>query len=60
MSVPHCRGILFGLFISIISIEYEYGIFHSYNYFNKLDDLIITGPTKTNVMDIQIVLINPN
>jgi len=32
----------------------------SYNYFDQLDDLIITGPTKTNVMDIQIVLINPN
>lgn len=30
----------------------------SYNYFNKLNDLIITGPTKTNVMDVQIVLIN--
>ncbi len=33
---------------------------NSYNYFDKLDDLIITGPTKTNVMDIQIVLINLN
>ena len=32
----------------------------SYNYFDQLDDLIITGPTKTNVMDIQIVLIIPN
>ena len=30
----------------------------SYNFFSKLNDLIITGPTKTNVMDIQIVLIN--
>jgi glycerate 2-kinase len=29
----------------------------SYNYFKKLEDLIITGPTKTNVMDIQILLI---
>ena len=29
----------------------------SYNFFNKLEDLIITGPTKTNVMDIQILLI---
>jgi len=29
----------------------------SYNYFNAIDSLIITGPTGTNVMDIQIVLI---
>lgn len=29
----------------------------SYNFFNKLEDLIITGPTNTNVMDIQILLI---
>ncbi|VAX23579.1 D-glycerate 2-kinase [hydrothermal vent metagenome] len=30
----------------------------SYNFFNQLNDLIITGPTKTNVMDIQIILIS--
>jgi hydroxypyruvate reductase len=30
----------------------------SFNYLNKLDDLITTGPTKTNVMDIQIVLLD--
>jgi glycerate-2-kinase len=29
----------------------------SYNFFNRLEDLIITGPTNTNVMDIQIVLL---
>ncbi len=29
----------------------------SYNFFNKLGDLIITGSTNTNVMDIQILLI---
>lgn len=29
----------------------------SYNFFNKLGDLIITGATNTNVMDIQILLI---
>jgi glycerate-2-kinase len=33
---------------------------NSYTYFHKLDDLIITGPTKTNVMDIQIILISRN
>lgn len=33
---------------------------NSYNYFDKLDDLIITGPTNTNVMDVQIVLIDAN
>ncbi len=29
----------------------------SYNFFNKIDNLFITGPTGTNVMDIQIVII---
>ncbi|MEN8191719.1 MAG: glycerate kinase [Bacteroidota bacterium] len=31
----------------------------SYNYFKAIDSLVITGPTRTNVMDIQIVLIEP-
>lgn len=30
----------------------------SYNFFNKVDGLIKTGPTGTNVMDITIILIN--
>lgn len=30
----------------------------SYEFFRKLGDLIVTGPTGTNVMDIGIVLIN--
>ena len=29
----------------------------SYHFFEKLDDLVKTGPTNTNVMDIRIVLI---
>jgi glycerate 2-kinase len=29
----------------------------SYHFFNKLDDLIITGPTHTNVMDVHLALI---
>jgi len=29
----------------------------SYNFFKKIDNLFITGPTGTNVMDIQIVII---
>lgn len=29
----------------------------SYNFFKKTDSLLITGPTGTNVMDVQIVLI---
>ena len=29
---------------------------NSYEFFNSLDDLIITGPTGTNVMDIQILI----
>jgi hydroxypyruvate reductase len=29
----------------------------SYHYFEKLNDLLITGPTHTNVMDVHIVLV---
>jgi hydroxypyruvate reductase len=29
----------------------------SYRYFQPLDDLVITGPTNTNVMDVRIVLV---
>jgi glycerate 2-kinase len=29
----------------------------SYNFFKKTDNLLITGPTGTNVMDIQIVIV---
>jgi glycerate 2-kinase len=29
----------------------------SYTFFRRLDDLIITGPTRTNVMDLHLVLI---
>lgn len=29
----------------------------SYNFFKALGDLIITGPTRTNVMDIQVILV---
>jgi hydroxypyruvate reductase len=29
----------------------------SYNFFKKLDDLIMTGPTRTNVMDIYMLLV---
>jgi len=29
----------------------------SYRFFSRLEDLIITGPTRTNVMDLHIVLI---
>lgn len=29
----------------------------SYNFLNKVGDLYITGPTNTNVMDVQIVLV---
>ncbi|MBU1077303.1 MAG: DUF4147 domain-containing protein [Spirochaetes bacterium] len=29
----------------------------SYHYFKRTDDLFITGPTGTNVMDVQIILI---
>lgn len=33
---------------------------NSYPFFASLDDLIITGPTGTNVMDIQIAAIDPD
>jgi hydroxypyruvate reductase len=29
----------------------------SYHFFRKLDDLLITGPTNTNVMDVRLVLV---
>jgi glycerate 2-kinase len=29
----------------------------SYTFFSRLDDLIITGPTRTNVMDLHIMLV---
>jgi len=29
----------------------------SYNFFHRLDDLLITGPTNTNVMDIRVILV---
>ncbi|THB76932.1 MAG: glycerate kinase [Desulfobulbaceae bacterium] len=29
----------------------------SYHFFQKLDDLLITGPTNTNVMDLRIILV---
>ncbi|MDL1963857.1 MAG: glycerate kinase [Deltaproteobacteria bacterium] len=29
----------------------------SYHFFKKLDDLLITGPTNTNVMDVRILLV---
>ena len=29
----------------------------SYHYFEALDDLVITGPTNTNVMDVRIMLV---
>lgn len=32
----------------------------SYNFFQHLDDLLITGPTNTNVMDLRVMLVNPN
>ena len=29
----------------------------SYHYFEPLGDLVMTGPTNTNVMDVRIVLV---
>ena len=30
----------------------------SYNFFKELEDLLITGPTRTNVMDVICLLVN--
>jgi hydroxypyruvate reductase len=30
---------------------------NSYHFFQHLDDLLITGPTNTNVMDLRVVLV---
>ena len=32
----------------------------SYHFFKQLDDLVITGPTLTNVMDLRILLVKPD
>jgi hydroxypyruvate reductase len=32
--------------------------YDSYHFFEKLGDLVITGPTRTNVMDIRIILVS--
>jgi len=29
----------------------------SYRFFNRLSNLIITGPTRTNVMDLHLILV---
>ena len=29
----------------------------AYNFFSPLDDLLVTGPTNTNVMDVRIILV---
>jgi hydroxypyruvate reductase len=29
----------------------------AYPFFEELGDLIVTGPTKTNVMDVRLVLV---
>jgi len=30
----------------------------AYRFFQRLEDLLVTGPTRTNVMDLQIVLVD--
>jgi glycerate 2-kinase len=38
-------------------LEESLGENDSYTFFNRLEDLIITGPTRTNVMDLHLVLV---
>jgi glycerate-2-kinase len=40
-----------------LSAEKYLSINDSYNFFKRTDELFITGPTGTNVMDIQIVIV---
>jgi glycerate 2-kinase len=40
-----------------LSIDDHLGRNDSYNFFKPLGDLILTGPTRTNVMDLRFVLI---
>jgi glycerate-2-kinase len=30
----------------------------SYNFFRKTGSLIVTGPTRTNVMDVRLILLD--
>jgi glycerate 2-kinase len=38
-------------------LEESLGDNDSYTFFNRLGDLIVTGPTRTNVMDLHLVLV---
>ncbi len=53
-----CNGetVNFGLELGADATEYLEKN-DSYNYFKKINSLVITGPTGTNVMDVQIVLV---
>lgn len=48
-----------GILVDEASLEYALVNFDSYPFFEKLDCLIKTGPTQTNVMDLVIVLLLP-
>jgi len=37
--------------------DFYLGNFNSYNFFEQLGDLVFTGPTLTNVMDIRLILV---
>jgi hydroxypyruvate reductase len=40
-----------------LDLESYLGDNDSYHYFETLGDLIITGPTQTNVMDLRFILV---
>jgi len=42
-----------------LGLDYNHFLLNnnSYNFFEKLGDLLITGPTNTNVMDLRIILV---
>ena len=48
LDLARCRGLEADLFLK----END-----SYHFFQATDDLVITGPTLTNVMDIRILLV---
>ncbi|MCU0821521.1 MAG: DUF4147 domain-containing protein, partial [Spirochaetes bacterium] len=56
-AVADCSTIKRGCKIGLMITDYIKNS-DSYNYFKKLDDLIVTGPTNTNVMDIRIMIID--
>ena len=48
---------IFGFFVIDLIINNMLKNNDSYNYLKETENLLVTGPTGTNVMDIQILLV---